>query len=98
MLFCLHTRKKERKKRGMIRDNSIKAVFPEKRLPHYPEDLTPDRVKQVRTFHESVDVYAVTPLCRLPELAGHLGLKNLYVRDESFRLTDRKMLQIGRCF
>jgi len=69
----------------MIRDNSIKAVFPKKRFPHYPEDLTPDRVKQVRTFHESVDGYAVTPLCRLPELAGRLGLKNLYVKDESFR-------------
>ena len=58
----------------MIRDNSIKAVFPKKRIPHYPEDLTPDRVKQVRTFHESVDGYAVAPLCRLPELAGRLGL------------------------
>ncbi len=69
----------------MIRNNSIKTVFPKKRLPHYPEDLTPDRVKQVRAYHESVDGYAATPLCRLPELAGSLGLKNLYVKDESFR-------------
>ena len=68
-----------------MQDISIKAVFPEKRPPTYPQDLKPDRVKQVRAFHESVDGYGATPLCRLPGLATHLGIKNFYVKDESSR-------------
>jgi diaminopropionate ammonia-lyase len=68
-----------------MKDISIKAVFPKKRPPRYPEDLKENRVKQVRAFHESVDGYAATPLWRLPNLAGRLGLKNFYVKDESYR-------------
>ena len=64
---------------------SIKMVFPEKRSCHFPEGLKPNRVKQVHAFHESVDGYAATPLWHLPNLATHLGLKNFYVKDESFR-------------
>jgi diaminopropionate ammonia-lyase len=64
---------------------SIKTVFPKKRDPRYPADLEQGQIKQVRVYHESVDGYAPTPLCRLPALAGRLGLKNFYVKDESFR-------------
>ena len=79
----------------MMRDISIKAVFPEKRSPICLEDLKQDqeernqnerkRTKQVRAFHKSVDGYAATPLHSLSKLAGHLGIKNLYVKDESYR-------------
>jgi len=74
----------------MIRDISIKAVFPAKRSPIYPEDLKQDqkeqnRTKQVMAFHKSVDGYAITPLHCLSKLAEHLGIKNLYVKDESYR-------------
>ena len=68
-----------------MREISIKAVFPGKRPPLYPKDMKSDRVKQVRTFHESVDGYAATPLVSLSKLAGSLGIKNLYVKDESSR-------------
>jgi len=66
-------------------DISIEAVFPKKIVASPPKELEPDRVKQVRTFHESVDGYSATPLWRLPEFAGRLGIKNFYVKDESFR-------------
>ena len=78
-----------------MRTISRKAVFPEKRSPIYPQDLKPDRVKQVRAFHESVDGYGATPLCRLPGLADHLGIKNFYVKDESFRFGLNSFKSLG---
>lgn len=36
-------------------------------------------------FHKSFPQYAVTPLTRLSALAEYLGLKRLYVKDESYR-------------
>lgn len=36
-------------------------------------------------FHRSFPQYEVTPLTRLSSLASYLGLKRLYVKDESYR-------------
>lgn len=36
-------------------------------------------------FHRSFPQYSVTPLTPLSNLASHLGLKQIYVKDESFR-------------
>lgn len=36
-------------------------------------------------FHKSFPQYSVTPLTRLSNLASYLGLKRLYVKDESYR-------------
>lgn len=36
-------------------------------------------------FHKSFPQYSVTPLTRLTNLASYLGLKRLYVKDESYR-------------
>lgn len=64
----------------------IKAV-------HYEQKKTGDGVARfgveqaakVRQFHKSFPEYAVTPLVELSGLAGKLGLKNIYVKDESYR-------------
>lgn len=40
---------------------------------------------RVRNFHRSFAEYAVTPLQKLPGLAAHMGLRGLYVKDESKR-------------
>lgn len=47
--------------------------------------LAPDAVRQVRAFHRSIEGYAPTPLLRLRNLASRLGVKSIYVKDESFR-------------
>ena len=40
---------------------------------------------KIREFHKSFPVYAPTPLAHLEETAKCLGLKDVYVKDESWR-------------
>ena len=47
--------------------------------------LNYDEAKKAHDFHASFDVYAKTPLTELPALAKSLGVKNIYVKDESYR-------------
>lgn len=44
-----------------------------------------EEMEKASNFHKSFPQYEVTPLTRLSGLAGHLGLKRLYVKDESYR-------------
>lgn len=41
--------------------------------------------KQTTKFHASFDQYEPTPLSRLRNLAGYLGVKDIFVKDESYR-------------
>lgn len=68
-----------------MKDIAIKAVFPAKKVPVFPHYLAPDQVKPVQAYHRSLPGYAPTPLVCLPGLARHLGIENLYVKDESPR-------------
>jgi diaminopropionate ammonia-lyase len=36
-------------------------------------------------FHSSIDVYAPTPMLELPRMSTHLGVKKIFVKDESYR-------------
>lgn len=42
-------------------------------------------MEKAGSFHKSFPQYEETPLTPLPGLAGYLGLKKLYVKDESYR-------------
>ena len=42
-------------------------------------------VKAARAFHESFRQYKVTPLAELKELAKFYGIKDLFIKDESYR-------------
>lgn len=44
-----------------------------------------EEMKKANDFHKSFPQYTVTPLTGLPHLAAYLGLKKLYVKDESYR-------------
>ena len=44
-----------------------------------------EQAKAVRRFHQSFDEYSVTPLVELKNLAKELGVKNILVKDESYR-------------
>lgn len=47
--------------------------------------FTVAKAKAVKEFHESLPGYEATPLRELSALAKHVGLKNLFVKDESYR-------------
>ncbi len=47
--------------------------------------LVPAVAETVRAFHATFTEYQPTPLVHLPGLAAELGLKNLFVKDESKR-------------
>ena len=44
-----------------------------------------EEVKKVRMFHRSFPQYELTPLCSLDDAAKKIGLKGLFVKDESYR-------------
>lgn len=41
--------------------------------------------EKVRAFHRTFPAYSPTPLVKLDKLASHFGLKNIVVKDESYR-------------
>lgn len=47
--------------------------------------ISVDTIKKVNGFHKSFDEYSITPLHNLEGLANHLGLKNILLKDESYR-------------
>lgn len=49
------------------------------------QNMSMDEMAKANSFHKSFPQYEVTPLTRLSNLADHLGLKRLYVKDESYR-------------
>ena len=44
-----------------------------------------EEIKKARAFHESFPQYSQTPLTKLPNMASYLGVKEVYVKDESYR-------------
>ena len=42
-------------------------------------------VKKAKAFHESFPQYSITPLVSLNNLASHIGVDALFVKDESYR-------------
>lgn len=51
------------------------------------EDLlmSEEEVKKARAFHKSFPQYERTPLAELKGMSGYLGLKDFFVKDESYR-------------
>lgn len=47
--------------------------------------MSEEEMKKARSFHQSFPQYSVTPLTKLSGLADYLGLRSLYVKDESYR-------------
>lgn len=57
-----------------------------------------EHVKAARAFHASFPQYSVTPLAKLEALASDLGLKNLAVKDESYRFGLNAFKVLGGSF
>lgn len=44
-----------------------------------------EEVRKAKTFHESFPQYSETPLAELTNMASLLGVKNIFIKDESYR-------------
>lgn len=47
--------------------------------------MASSELNKVHSFHKSFPQYTKTPLVELSEMAKSLGVKNVYVKDESYR-------------
>ena len=50
-----------------------------------PEKFSKEEAEKAKAFHSTFDEYCVTPLAKLTNLAAALGVKDFYVKDESYR-------------
>lgn len=69
-------------------EESFKAVHYDRRPAAElvsPESFGYENSRKVNAFHRSFPEYGETPLAKLDSLANSLGIKSLYVKDESYR-------------
>ena len=62
------------------------------------EAFTEQQARRVRSFHSSFKEYSPTPLIELTSLAQHFGIKNLFVKDESYRFGLNAFKVLGGSF
>ena len=64
----------------------------------YLSIMSQDNIRKVISFHRSFPQYSVTPLAKLKKMAGYLGIKGLYVKDESYRFGLNAFKVLGGSF
>lgn len=57
-----------------------------------------ENVVKARTFHESFPQYSKTPVAKLEQMASYLGLKEVYIKDESYRFGLNAFKVLGGSF
>lgn len=71
-------------------------------MPHSEDNqlsvMSLEAVQKARTFHQSIPGYAPTPLAKLDAMASYLGLKEVYVKDESYRFGLNAFKVLGGSF
>ena len=60
--------------------------------------MTISDIKKVKSFHESFPQYTQTPLVKLDKMAEHLGVKEIYLKDESYRFGLNAFKVLGGSF
>jgi diaminopropionate ammonia-lyase len=74
------------------------AFAKEKKNTNYIDFLNMEHAKKVLQFHQSFPIYRQTPLLDLHNLAGKLGIKNFFVKDESYRFGLNAFKVLGGSF
>ncbi|MDO4619119.1 MAG: diaminopropionate ammonia-lyase [Lachnospiraceae bacterium] len=73
----------------MNRTNNAEMAFTMNHIPPSNDKwlslMEPDEVRKALRFHRSFPQYEVTPLHNLKHMADYLGVRGLYVKDESYR-------------
>ena len=59
-------------------DRKVSNLYPVKRFGY-------ENAKKVIAYHKSFPEYSITPIANESKLAASLGLKNIFVKDESYR-------------
>lgn len=62
---------------------------------HFPEYFSQYEMSKVKKFHKTIDGYQPTPLVKLDALAEYLGLKSVFVKDESKRMGLNSFKMLG---
>ncbi|EKO1912721.1 diaminopropionate ammonia-lyase [Clostridium botulinum] len=62
------------------------------------EFLGEEEIKKARNFHQSFPQFTKTPLVNLDNLAKHLGIAGVYVKDESYRFGLNAFKVLGGSF
>ena len=62
---------------------------------YLPFFLNEEISNKVRSFHSSIKGYEITPLVSLSNLASKLGIKGIYVKDESYRFNLNAFKSLG---
>ena len=57
-----------------------------------------DNIEKARAFHRSFPQYSVTPLTKLDKMAAYLGLKEVFLKDESYRFGLNAFKVLGGSF
>lgn len=57
-----------------------------------------EEIKKARTFHESFPQYTKTPLTKLDHMAEYLGVKEVFLKDESYRFGLNAFKVLGGSF
>jgi diaminopropionate ammonia-lyase len=67
--------------------------------PDFPACLASRKeIKRVVDFHQTLPAYEPTPLVPLDSLAKHLGLGDIFVKDESQRLGLNSFKSLGTSY
>ncbi len=86
----------------MNRTNNAEMEFVTNHMPPSEDRYLPlmdvENVRRALYFHRSFPQYEVTPLHSLKHMAGYLGLKGLYVKDESYRFGLNAFKVLGGSF
>jgi len=86
----------------LLHENKIRAIFSEN--PHrdreecYPAFLSQEELEKVKAYHETIKAYNITPLVNLKNLAMVLGVKSIYVKDESKRANLNSFKMLGATY
>lgn len=78
--------------------SSISIIQGEKYSDEVLDSLSMEAVKSITNFHRSMPMYQTTPLVALPDLASHLGVQNIFVKDESHRFGLNSFKALGATY
>ena len=86
-----------------MKDSRIQFIFNERSRKTSCQSasaniMSEEKIKRVRDFHKSFAEYKVTPLHVLDNLARELGVKKIWVKDESYRFGLNAFKVLGGSF
>jgi len=86
----------------LLHENKIQAVFSKEKhrdkKENYPAFLGEEELQKVKKYHETIKAYNITPLVELKSLASELGVKSIFVKDESKRLDQNSFKMLGASY